>query len=540
MQNRKYRKIVSFILSLTAIVLPWLIILSIDKEIVENNASGEIEIINFQKDSLTNRVDHSQFEILQQEFTEASQVTEACISCHNERHHEVMSSSHWNWDRETVRANGDTVMFGKKDAINNFCISITSNTWKCTSCHAGYGWKDNTFDFGEAKNVDCIVCHDNTGSYKKDPLGSGMPLDKKIKSNGKVHFPVKLGYVAQNVGTPTVDNCGKCHFYGGGGDNVKHGDLSSDLYHADKNMDVHMDQAGNNMSCVDCHETNQHNMEGKVYSVSSANKDRMSCQKCHTDAPHVNNTLNKHTEKVACQTCHIPEYAKGVPTKMNWDWSTTGRLDENGEAILEKDSTGMVVYKSAKGSFEWATHVKPEYVWFNGKAEHYMAGDLIEDTTAVLQINTLLGEYNDADSKIIPVKVHRGKQIIDPVNKMLITPHVYGHDSTAYGEGFNWVWASAAGMKESNLPFSGEYSFISTEMYWPINHMVSPSGESLTCIECHSRDGLLANVDGFYMPGRDFSATVDILGILMVLLSLSGVAIHGLIRYIKKDCIACD
>ena len=37
--------------------------------------------------------------------------------------------------------------------------------------------------------------------------------------------PIKWTKVAQNVGLPARENCGGCHFYGGGGDGVKHGDL---------------------------------------------------------------------------------------------------------------------------------------------------------------------------------------------------------------------------------------------------------------------------------------------------------------------------
>ena len=44
----------------------------------------------------------------------------------------------------------------------------------------------------------------------------------------------------KSVGLPTRDNCGKCHFDGGGGNNVKHGDLDESLYFPQKDLDVHM------------------------------------------------------------------------------------------------------------------------------------------------------------------------------------------------------------------------------------------------------------------------------------------------------------
>ena len=44
-------------------------------------------------------------------------------------------------------------------------------------------------------------------------------------------------------------------------------------------------------------------------------------------------------------------------------------------------------------------------------------------------------------------------------------------------------------MKESGLPFSGEYGFAPTEMYWRIDHMVSPKEKALGCLDCHGDNG---------------------------------------------------
>lgn len=43
----------------------------------------------------------------------------------------------------------------------------------CAQCHAGYGWKDETFDFSNQDNIDCLVCHDLTGTYNKTPNSTG-------------------------------------------------------------------------------------------------------------------------------------------------------------------------------------------------------------------------------------------------------------------------------------------------------------------------------------------------------------------------------
>ena len=535
--NSIKNKWVKFLIYATVTILPWVIIFAVSKYLEKRNEPSEyIKIVNYEKKEHKSPVDHGEFEELQKEFKTPMEVTEACVSCHNKRHTEIMSNAHWTWDRERVREDGETVLSGKRNVINNFCIATNTNTWKCTSCHIGFGYKDNEFDFSDYTKVDCMVCHDLTGAYEKEPLGSGFPADERQAYSDKTYFPPNYNYIAANVGSPDVENCGKCHFFGGGGDNVKHGDLSSDLYHPDKKMDVHMDvgEDGNGMDCVDCHKTENHEMLGKLYSLSSSDEGRLMCTECHEGAVHQNNTLNRHSNKIACQTCHIPEYAKGVPTKMVWDWSTTGRVNEDGSFIVEKDSLGNVTYKTPKGSFEWATHVTPDYVWFNGTGENTVYGDIIQDTTQILKINKLNGSYDDPKAQIVPVKIHRGKQIFDPVNKMLIIPHVYGKDNTAYGVGLDWDLAAKKGMKEAGLPYSGKYSFIETEMYWPLNHMVSPIEDALKCIDCHSQDGRLANLDGFYMPGRDQSNMLDLLGIGLIFAAIGGVFIHGGIRFMKR------
>jgi hypothetical protein len=90
-------------------------------------------------------------------------------------------------------------------------------------------------------------------------------------------------------------------------------------------------------------------------------------------------------------------------------------------------------------------------------------------------------------------------------------------------------------MEEVGLPFSGKYSFINTEMYWPVNHMVAPKEKSLACSDCHARDnGRLAKLTDFYLPGRDYSAAIDFVGKLLVILTLIGVLSHGGFRFFSS------
>ncbi len=470
-------------------------------------------------------VQHKKFDILKKKFDNPGQVTEACISCHTERHLEVMKSNHWNWEREEYVEGRGIVYLGKKNAVNNFCIGVEGNELSCAKCHIGFGMKETDFDYSESKNIDCLVCHDNTETYAKAPEKGGAPEPR-----------LDLNNIAQNVGKPKRTNCGVCHFYGGGGNNVKHGDLDEAMFETTKNIDVHMGKDASNMQCVDCHLTSKHNISGKMYSLSSMNRNRSTCEQCHTENPHDDGILNKHTLKVACQTCHIPVYAKVNATKTNWDWSSAGQL-KDGEPFEVDDTSGNHLYLSIKGSFTWGKNLKPDYIWFNGTATHYLLGDKIEDTAKPVILNSLKGSYSDKVSKIVPVKIHTAKQPFDPVNKLLIQPKLFSENKGegAFWKDFDWNKASEEGMKVVNLPFSGNISFINTIMYWPVNHMVSIKENSVKCVECHTNNGSrLAGLNDFYMPARDRNNIVEAAGYALLALSFVGVLSHGIVRIVSS------
>jgi hypothetical protein len=80
-------------------------------------------------------------------------------------------------------------------------------------------------------------------------------------------------------------------------------------------------------------------------------------------------------------------------------------------------------------------------------------------------------------------------------NRYFITPELFGSpkDPDACWVNFDWKKAAVAGMKSSGLAYSGEYGFAPTEMYWCINHMVTPAAKALGCLYFHGdKKGCLA------------------------------------------------
>jgi len=425
-------------------------------------------------------------------FRTGPEVTKKCLECHEKEAGDFMRTVHWTWTK-MQKMKGKTINFGKATALNNFCIGLPGNWPRCTSCHAGFGWKDATFDFGKAENADCLVCHDTTGTYRKFPTGAGHPVyegETREFPKGKPWPAADLVKVAQSVGPPSRGTCGACHFYGGGGDHVKHGDLDTTMTDPSPEIDIHMG-GSKKMTCQQCHETRDHLMKGEAASVTIAHAPprHIECTDCHKGKVHRNNLVNNHTRRVSCQACHIPTFAKGLPTKVWWDWSTAGRDVKPGE--VPTDQYGQKLYDKMKGDFRWAKDVVPTYLWFNGTIDRYIAGARIDPSRPV-PLTAARGDRKDLKAKIYPFKIMRGKQAYDAGNDTIAYVQVFGPPgSDAYWQKYDWGLAIAAGMKAAGQPFSGKYGFVETTMIWPVHHMVVSRDKSLKCADCHGEKGRL-------------------------------------------------
>lgn len=493
--------------------------------------------------------DHSKFEVLQQRFKSGMELTKACLGCHNLAAKQVHTSNHWNWEIPNDKT-GQLV--GKRNVLNSMMVATSSNGPYCARCHISNEWKDEGFDFTAEEQVDCLACHDTTGTYASNKWHqlrvkcSACHVEwDKSKAREVVRKP-NLSELAKQVGKPSVKSCGGCHFYSDGGDGIKHGDLDSSLATAPRHLDVHMAQDGLGYSCTTCHKTEWHQMMGSQYEPESKDEQgvdvaagsRATCESCHGLVPHpesANPKLNNHVDRIACQTCHIPALARGGrPTKTYWDWSTAGRVDDKGKDIVERDDKGRVIYSSKRGGAQWAENLTPEYVWFNGRIEFTTMDDSI-DPAGVVQLNTLAGGPDDPKARIWPVKALRGKQPIDAEQATLVAASLFGKKNDGFWKTFDWTASIDAAMKVAGREFSGQVGFVETEMRIPINHMVAPAEDALACVSCHSREGRMKDVEGLYMPGIGSVPILDKLFLTMALLALSGVLLHGAIRVISSQ-----
>jgi octaheme c-type cytochrome (tetrathionate reductase family) len=311
-----------------------------------------------------------------------------------------------------------------------------------------------------------------------------------------------------------------------------------------------MSPEGEDFTCSSCHVADQHQWPGSRYNVMAADTEGTgkpgerrrvaTCQSCHGNTPHPAGLkgmkLNDHADTLACQTCHIPEFARGgVATKTVWDWSTATRMKEDGSPIVESDYTERDgdhrhTFMSKKGTFEWAEYAEPVYEWFNGQVEYNTADRKIDPDKRV-EINPIHGSPDAPDSRIWPFKRMQGSQPYDSGRNELVYTHVWGPETdTALWTNFDWEKAIEAGMAAAGEEYSGEFGFVDTYMYWPITHMVAPAEEALDCKACHAEGGRMEEITGVNMPGRSPFDTAGIFGLLMVLATAGGVVVHALFR----------
>ena len=315
-----------------------------------------------------------------------------------------------------------------------------------------------------------------------------------------------------------------------------------------------MSADGQNFACTACHVTKNHIWAGSRYDVIAKDtagagrpgqrRDVATCESCHSATPHPADSvkhikLNDHVASVACQTCHVPRFARGgIATVMDWDWRTAGKT-KNGEGYHEHGYTQgngeeRYTYKSIKGSFTYAENVIPEYGWFNGQMRYTTIDTHFDLNQQPIPINGYLGSRADGHSRIWPFKRMHTWQPLDTGNGTLVYTHLWGEDTDAYWGNYDMGKAIARGMKDFGLGYSGQFDFLQTVSYWPITHMVAPKEDALACGDCHMANGRLSTVTGVYLPGRDRNRWVDLAGMILFFGTVGGILSHSVIRGLSR------
>jgi octaheme c-type cytochrome (tetrathionate reductase family) len=426
---------------------------------------------------------------------EGYQGPRSCQICHLDIAQNLIGTGHWKWEGTSVNIVGhETETHGARDLLNSFFIGIPSNEGRCAQCHPSYGYVDKQFDFTSTASIDCLVCHDSTGTYQKDPTAGGGGGQAALLVNGALvpASPEQLKQVVYNVALPTRRNCGACHFAAEGADNVMHGDMSADLLNPSRDLDVHM--GGLNFACQQCHSEKNHGIAGFLLHSVTDGGDPPACTRCHGDTnvhsanPPLDELLNPHLSHVACESCHIPLIARNAPTRVAWFWDTAGQ----DVSPIPTDEFGLPTFDKQLGTFVWAKNVKPEYRWHDGTWQRKIIGVADTYSNAGTEADPVVmaepaATKDSPGAKVTPFKKMVGRQPADTVNQRLLVPHLFGAPGGAnpFWEKFDWGLALADGAAYTGVPFSGTFGFVNTVTFLQVNHEVAPREAALRCNACH-------------------------------------------------------
>jgi len=371
-----------------------------------------------------------------------------CLGCHETETHDFAASNHYLWE-------------GKIGSINDFCgysdinfgpgklttVDETQVDGGCAICHAGLGELPTSEN---PENADCLMCHaedyrrsvvDVDGAWRFQPDLENMPETIFIQKE------------------PTRASCLTCHAYSGGGNNNKRGDMSNILINPTENQDVHM---GNGLTCMDCHLSNTaHQIAGRGADLRMDEGVAMAaCTSCHAPLDDHDETQHHHLTTVACQSCHIPEYARSVSTDMLREYDQPAQLNTKNlyEAAITRQS-----------------NVVPEYVFWNGNNDFYEFQTAASDGQA---LSWILGDIDDG--MLYPYKLHNAIQPQDVLTQAILPVK----SAILYQTG-DMNSAILAGAFEAGFDLTQGYTFTSTTRWMGIFHEMPPATEALECAECH-------------------------------------------------------
>jgi hypothetical protein len=200
---------------------------------------------------------------------------------------------------------------------------------------------------------------------------------------------------------------------------------------------------------------------------------KVACENCHTDAPHEGaeaDSLNAHTARVACQTCHIPLIARDpdLPTQMTRDYT---------QPVLN-EARGLYGPKIEKQA-----NLVPTYLWW--------------DYPLVETPPKPVGSIDDAGAKITPWKP---MEVTVPFDAATHTP-IYIKQG-AYQIKGSLEAGINMGLEASGQEYSGSWEAVTELMYFDAQHQVAPADQALRCDGCHAPDGRLDFAALGYSPDR--------------------------------------
>lgn len=397
-----------------------------------------------------------------------------CLECHRSEALDLFSSTHYQWQGDTPdMLNAPGLPQGKgAGAINAYCGNILGNWEGCRSCHIGLGAAPEPLaSDAQLANIDCLICHQE--QYRRKSVNGRFVPDTEAMAIG-------LDEAVRTVHQPTRATCLQCHAKAGGGDAVKRGDLALASAHTtDEQYDVHLATTGGDLACQDCHRPEHHRFPGKGSDLRPTDLAVvLDCASggCHGSAPHdgeEDGALDRHAQRVACQTCHIPVYAKDAADSA---------ADEATEVHRSWTAGSHQSAPPYHPVTEKANRLIPVYRHWNRRSTNALLFDSLfpDPATGIYHTSLPDGAVEDPDSKLYPFKYKTSDYPLRTASSQLIALDTKVFFATAEAHA-----AAEAGLENMGFARTDAYQWVTTDTYQLLNHQVSDKDAALRCDACH-------------------------------------------------------
>src|SRR5665648_434356 len=386
---------------------------------------------------------------------------ETCSGCHAGVYDDVISSYH-------VQQGADFKdgMYNGWSALVNFDIDTGGKgDWakKCGNCHPGGGPLES-IDGKEGIEIDCNICHDQTGLYDWEARGKAIEEGRYTEANSDA-MKLALETMPISFGVSTDKACAtQCHTT-----DVKKRAVGWN----EANYSEYDAHANNSVLCVECHITQNHQIgRGNISDTPDAENDMLdgsmkTCLNCHEGITHDMAIDGAHIGIVSCEACHIPvlsaDLSLPVIKAANW---------KNGENEI---------------SFRQKGEFTPVLAWFNGTKN----GELPHvakrnDSNATIKPFTVINAmwWDAGINSDVVANPDTNPQSGNPI----LLSDVKNSDSDSDGNVTSEEIRSFDGNSDG-LPDYPDAILRAMDLYFSVSHNIAGGGsglvEALSCEDCH-------------------------------------------------------
>ncbi len=196
----------------------------------------------------------------------------------------------------------------------------------------------------------------------------------------------------------------------------------------------------------------------------------MVCEKCHTG--HSSSANRQHLARIACQTCHIPTFAKDALD------SQASEATETHRSWLSNQSVAAPFHPTSTK----ANDLVPRYRFWSGFSSNYLLGDVaaVDSITGNYPTSRPEGSVADGLSKLYPFKYKTAEQPL-----ALLSGELIALDTSLFFATADAYAATRQGLANMGQGANDPYEWVMTDTFQALNHEVSPAGEALQCADCH-------------------------------------------------------